>query len=146
MPALPKRTGIEERAFMDWALREILSPGKPQHPLFFLIDPATMDWYSRLGSRDYRSRNEHGPSVQAGHLFTRRALTDIDDQRFALEDSDQNLEANYSGEGRFAIFDRPAVSVRGVPAMVATVQMWERLDLLKPRNRFRTAHLGWAYG
>ena len=84
--------------------------------------------------------------MQAGHLYTRWALNDINDQRFALEDADQNLEANYSIErcGIGGIVDRPAVDIAGVPAMLATVMMWERLDLLKPKG-MRTPHLGWAY-
>lgn len=144
MPPLPKRTGDEERAFMRWALTTILSA--ENHPLLFLVDPSTKDWRSNLGSRDYRSTNEQAPAVQAGHLYTRRALNDIEDQRFALEDADQNLEANYSIERRGigGIVDRPAVDIAGVPAMLATVMMWERLDLLKPKG-MRTRHSGWAY-
>jgi Bacterial toxin 5 len=142
MPPLPKRTGIEERAFMNWARMAILSASS--HPLLFLIDPSTKDWRSNLGSRDHRSSNEDDPAVQAGHLYTRWALSDIKDQRFALEDADQNLEANYSGERRGVIFDRPAVDIGGVPAMLASVQMWERLDLLTPKG-MRTPHPGWGY-
>jgi hypothetical protein len=161
MPPLPKRTGQEEEAFMKWALLEILKKcqgadnSKWQHPLGFLIDPSTRDWYARLGSRDKRAtENEFYPPVQAGHLFTRKGLNDIQDQRFALEDADQNLEASYSGEGRearkknpgvFIIFDRPAVDVEGVPAMLASVQQWERLGELKPIGKHRDLHLGWAY-
>jgi hypothetical protein len=140
--ALPKRTGIEERAFLNWARTAILA--MPSHPLLFLIDVSTKQWRSNLGSRDYRSTNEDNPAVQAGHLYTRWALSDIDDQRFALEDADQNLEANYSGERRGVVFDRPAVDILGVPAMLASVQSWERLDLLKPTG-MRTPHRGWAY-
>jgi hypothetical protein len=144
MPPLPKRTGVEERAFMRWALTTIVSA--ENHPLLFLVDPSTKDWRSNLGSRDHRSTNERNPAVQAGHLYTRRALSDIDDQRFALEDADQNLEANYGIErhGIGGILDRPAVDIVGVPAMLATVMMWERLDLLKPKG-MRTPHSGWAY-
>src|SRR5690349_2790781 len=142
MPQLPKRTGFEERAFLNWARMAILAT--PNHPLLFLIDPSTREWRSNLGSRDYRSTNENNPAVQAGHLYTRWALNDIADQRFALEDADQNLEANYSGERRGVIFDRPAVDVSGVPAMLASVRLWERLDLLKPKG-MRTPHPGWAY-
>jgi hypothetical protein len=144
MAALPKRTGVEERAFMRWALTVILST--PNHPLLFLVDPSTKNWRSNLGSRDHRSTNEHNPAVQAGHLYTRRALSNVDDQRFALEDADQNLEANYIIErpGIGGIVDRPAVDIAGVPAMLATVLMWERLDLLKPTG-MRDPHLGWAY-
>jgi hypothetical protein len=113
MPTLPKRTGVEERAFMRWALTKILVADN--HPLLFLVDPSTKDWRSNLGSRDHRSTNEHNPAVQAGHLYTRRALNDIDDQRFALEDADQNLEANYRIErpGIGGIVDRPAVDIMG---------------------------------
>ena len=142
VPPLPKRTGVEERAFMNWALTTILAAN--QHPLVFLIDPSTKGWRSNLGSRDYRSKNEADPAVQAGHMFTRWALSEIADQRFALEDADQNLEANYSAERRGVILDRPAVDIVGVPAMLASVQMWERLDLLLPKG-MRTPHLGWAY-
>ncbi len=142
MPRLPKRTGVEERAFMAWARAAILAVDK--HPLNFLINPATMDWRSNLGSRDHRSTNENDPAAQAGHMYTRWALNDIADQRFALEDADQNLEANYSAERRGVIMDRPAVDIVGVPAMLASIQMWERLGLLVPKG-MRTPHLGWAY-
>ena len=142
MPPLPKRTGTEERAFMAWARTAILTMDK--HPLSFLIDPSTKDWRSNLGSRDYRSTNERDPAVQAGHMYTRWALNDIADQRFALEDADQNLEANYAAERRGVIMDRPAVDIVTVPVMLASVQMWERLDLLVPKG-MRTPHLGWAY-
>jgi hypothetical protein len=49
MPPLPKRTGVEERAFMRWSLTAILSA--PNHPLLFLVDPSTKDWRSNLASR-----------------------------------------------------------------------------------------------
>jgi hypothetical protein len=68
MAALPKRTGVEERAFMRWALTAILTT--LNHPLLFLVDPSTKDWLSNLGSRDHRSTNEDNPAVQAGHLYT----------------------------------------------------------------------------
>ena len=142
MAKLPKRTGVEERAFMAWALTTILAANK--HPLLFLVNPSTKYWRSKLGSRDYRSTNEFDPAVQAGHIYTRWPLNDIADQRFALEDADQNLEANYAAERRGVIMDRPAIDIMGVPAMLASVQMWERLDLLVPKG-MRTPHLGWAY-
>jgi len=42
MPTLPKRTGIEERAFLSWAKTAILTV--PNHPLLFLIDPFTKQY------------------------------------------------------------------------------------------------------
>ncbi len=179
MPILPKRTGTEEDAFMKWALSEILKKCQGadslqwQHPLGFLINPCIKDWYARLGSRDRRATaNEFFSPVQAGHLFTRKGLDDIDDQRFAIEDADQNLEASYSGEGReqpkknpgiFIVMVRTAVDVEGVPVMLHTLMQWERmvlerrserqpltpqwkrLEKLLPAGNYRQPHLGWAY-
>jgi hypothetical protein len=178
MPILPLRNGKDEDAFMKWALSTILKRCQGsnslqwQHPLGFLINPSTMDWYARLGSRDRRATaNEFIPPVQAGHLLTRKGLNDIDDQRFAIEDADQNLEASYSGEGReapkknpgaFVIIDRMAVDVDGVPVMLHTltlwekivlerrsegrplIQLWERLEKILPAGKYRSPHQGWA--
>lgn len=144
--AVKQRTGAQE-AFMRWALAAILA--KPGHPLLFLIDPVAKDWHSRLGSRHKDAfRNEHFPTVQAGHLVSFHGLDDAAHERLALQDADFNQEQNYTVEtrGRRGIVISTAIEIGGVPVELRTARMWENVGVLVPKGSVAAArpHPGWA--
>jgi hypothetical protein len=141
---LPPRSGKED-AFMRWAKLQILSV--EDHPLEFLIDPTTNDWYSRLNTRQPNAApNEHFAPVQPGHVFTRARLADIAEERFCLQDADHNIETGTGIESRGFAVQLVAVEVGGVPVELGTVKMWERTGVLVPAtpDEKRIVSLGWS--
>jgi hypothetical protein len=104
---------------MSRALEVILS--NPNHPLRFLVNPATNTWYAR-------SHLSELPTVQAGHLVSRHSGAP---ERYGLQDSWRNQQQNWRGETQGAVFTRDAVDVGGVPVEKETALMWQRTGMIK---------------
>ena len=114
-PSSTGQVASSRGVFMDRALRTILKD--PNHPLRFLINPKTKNWWAR-------SHLSQEPTVQAGHLTSRHSGAA---ERYGLEDSAYNQWSSNKGETQGAIFKKPAVDIGGVSVEGRTAQQWQRM-------------------
>jgi RHS repeat-associated protein len=129
----PKQSRSHNKTFMDEMLEKILRDDN--HPLRFLIDPATRNWLSRAKYSPF-------PTVQAGHLKSLWGLRLGERQILAIEDSTLNqLTSNVAESGQKAIVEKQAVSIGGIPIEYRTARLYEDAGLI-PKLPNRTTR-GW---
>ena len=118
---------------MNRQLQTILR--NPNHPLQFLINPATRYWFGRVQGLEV-------PAVQAGHA---ESLYSEAPERLFLEDADFNQTSNWVGESKGAVFQKGGIVIGGVPVERSTAMMWQRLGLL-PGGTVESSpsHPGWT--